>query len=223
MVNRDFLRKSVDTLPWQDYRSNNTGMIIYYNSDPISEMAIREVPDDATSEVVQEPHYESGTFGVFGCARTKIRSAFYKGKFRYLLLMTRYAGTKADFKDKLVITGFYHVYKTAELKKLHMRYMSEYSCLDQDECKALRADEVHMVAIEDAYFITKDVLKELAFESKITRQTRIILTAEQVEKILQYLRSKPNQREQYCAETKRLMPHELVDDDSTVDAENDAA
>jgi hypothetical protein len=200
--------KSPDSILWQDYRAANTGMVVYYSSDPVSEIAIREIPDDADSPVVPEPHYESGTYGFYGCSRTKIRGAFAKSKIRYLFFLTKYAGTKDGFKDKMLITGYYRIAKTADVQKLHLRYLNEYSCIDSTSCIALRADEVQFVALEDAFEVSPDRLKAWGFNAKVSKQLRIILAAETTAELLSFLKSKPNRIDSYVGETKRLSPYE---------------
>jgi hypothetical protein len=198
----------VESIAWQDYRSSNTGMVVYYPSDPISELPIREVPEELVSEIIPEPNYESGTYGVYGCGKSKIRIAFAKEKNRFLLFVTKYAGTKPEYKDKMFITGFYRICKTADVKKLHIRFGSDYSCIDEQNCIALRADEVRFVAIEDAFPVTDEVMTGWNYKARITRQTRIILDEAQATPIIEFLRSKQDITAQYIAETKRLEPHD---------------
>ncbi|MDD5675971.1 MAG: hypothetical protein PHC61_17505, partial [Chitinivibrionales bacterium] len=122
------------------------------------------------------------------------------------------------------LTGYYRIYKSANIQKLHVRYLTESACFDLDECMALRADEVYFVAIEDAVAVTKEMFKSWGFDSKITKQTRILLSAEQVEAVVGALKSKPDRRDAFSAETKRLMPRDMVEDAEALvleDAEND--
>ena len=30
------MKQSVESIPWQDYRASNTGMVVFYTSDPVS-------------------------------------------------------------------------------------------------------------------------------------------------------------------------------------------
>ncbi len=207
------MRKSPDGIVWQDYRAANTGMIVFYASDPVSEIPIREIADDADSPVVPEPNYESGTFGFYGCSKTKIRGAFAKSKIRYLFFLTKYAGAKDEFKDKMLLTGYYRVAKTADVQKLHLRYLSEYSCIDATTCIAFRADEVHFVSLQEAFEVSAEQLKTWGFNAKVSKQLRIVLSAEHTTQLLEHLKSKTNQLDVYIAETKRLSP---------LDEENDA-
>jgi|WetSurMetagenome_2_1015567.scaffolds.fasta_scaffold01238_4 hypothetical protein len=209
------MAKSPDGIPWQDYRASNTGMVVFYSSDPVSEIPIREIPEDTDSPVVPEPNYESGTYGFFGCQRTKIRGAFVKSKLRYLFFVTKYAGTREGFKDKMLVTGYYRVAKTADVQKLHLRYLTEYSCIDASTCMALRADEVHFVDIQDAYEVSEEQLKAWGYNAKISKQLRIIIDHEQTSRLLEILKSKPNRLDVYIAETKRLSPY----DEDAVDEE----
>jgi hypothetical protein len=211
MTTETFMNKTASGVPWQDYRASNTGMAVYYGSDPISELPIREIPLKYPSEIESEPNYETGTFGYFSCARTKIRSTFVKSKIRYLIFLTKYAGTNTEYQGKYYATGFYRITKTADVKKLHIRQCSEFSCLDEKVCYALRADESRFVAIEDAYPVTPQVLKDWDFNGRLTRQSRIFLTEEQTAALLDHLMKKPDIRDKYIEETARLLPNIEVD------------
>jgi hypothetical protein len=212
-MNFGIMNKSLDSIQWQDYRASNTGMIVFYSSDPVSEIPIREIPEEMDSSIMPEPNYENKVYGFYGCVRPKIRSAFVKAKIRYLFFLTRYAGTKEEFKDKLIITGFFHINKTGDMQKLHLRYIPESSCMDNDNCIALRADEAHFVSLNDAYIVNDEKLKSWGYNAKITRQLRITLDAEKTSLILDWLKSKPNQIETYIKETKRLEPHSETEKD----------
>jgi len=202
---------SVHSVKWQDYRGSETGMIVFYNTDPVSEIPLRELPEELPSEIVLDPNYETGTYGLYGCKHTKTRSSFSKKKIRYLFFMTRYAGTNIDFMDELVITGFYRIKQTADVQKLHIRYLNEYSCINEDSCLALRADKVHFVAVTDAFMITPEVLESWGSKSRVTRQTKIMLDEEKTAELLAYLESKRNIIDLYSSETERLQP--AIDED----------
>jgi len=211
--------RTVDSAAWQDYRASNTGMAIFYGSDPISELPIREVPEEGRqSEVESEPNYETGTFGYYSCARTKIRSTFVKSKIRYLLFITKYAGTSEDFQGQYMVTGFYRVNKTADVKRHHIRSCSEYSCLDEKACMALRSDESRFVAVEDAFKVTPQVLKDWGFSGRLTRQSRIILTEEQASAVINFLRGKADITDKYVEETARLQPNIEDEEDEEDDS-----
>lgn len=214
---------SPESAPWQDYRSSNTAMVVYYASDPVAELPIREVPEELGSDIPPEPNYETGTYGLYGCGKTRIRNAFFKEKIRYLLFATKYAGTKNDFKDKYFITGYFRITKTADVKKIHLRYGSDYSCIDEENCYALRSDEGRFVAIEDAYAINDEVQAGWNYKARLSKQTRIILDEQHTMQVVDFLKSKPDCTAQYCAETKRLqpradLPDEIVLEDFTAPA-----
>lgn len=201
-------RKSPDSILWQDYRAANTGMIVFYASDPVSEMPVREIPEELKSSIVPDPHYETGTYGFYGCARTKIRGAFFKSKIRYLFFLTKYAGAKEGYKDKLLITGYYRINKTADVQKLHLRSLEEYSCIDFLSCIALRADTVYFVDLADAFEVSADQLKAWGYNAKVSKQLRIILNEENTGQLLSSLNAKENHVKAYIAETKRLEPYD---------------
>lgn len=213
MTKDNVMHLSVENAAWQDYRASNTGMVVFYSSDPVSEIPIREIPEDIPSDILPEPNYETGTYGFFGCNKSKVRNSFVKSKIRYLLFMTKYEGTSADFKGKYFLTGYYRIAKTADLKRLHIRYLSDYSCLDEDTCNALRADEIRFASIEDAFEITEKVVKQWGGKGKITRQTRFLLNEEQTTEVLEFLQSKDDATQEYISETFRLQPHSSAEED----------
>jgi len=182
-------------------------MVVFYGGEPISELPIRVVPEELPSEVVQDPNYETGTYGLYACSRSQIRNAFVKAKLRYLVFLTKYVGAKTDFRDKYFITGYYHIAKTADVKKLHIRYGTDYSCIDEQSCPALRASEWRFVAIEDAFAVTDAVMKSWNFKGRVTRQTRILLDDQKTLDLITFLKSKPDGTAAYTAETARLQPH----------------
>lgn len=198
---------SIEGARWQDYRASNTAMIVFYATDPVSELPIREIPEELPTAILPEPNYETGTYGFFGCGKTKIRAAFIKAKIRNLLFITKYCGTNKEYKDRYFITGWNRINKTADVKRLHIRFTSEYSCLDESGCHALRAETQHFVAIEDAFEVTPEVLKSWDYKARITKQTRIILSEEQALKVIEYLQSKPDITAALVRETERLWPH----------------
>jgi hypothetical protein len=208
--------KHIDSQLWQGYRGAEKGMVIFYTTDSVSEMPIRDVPEEYPTVIVPEPNYESKTFGFYGCAHTKIRAAFIKSKLRYLFFMTKYAGANYEFMDQLMVTGFYRISHTTDVQKLHVRYLDECSCLSEDSCIALRADEVHFVALTDAFVLTPEVFTKWECPSRVTRQTRIVLNDANTADLLVYLRSKKNIVNDYIEETSRLQPAsdaEEVDED----------
>jgi len=115
------VRKPVSAVQWQDYRASNTGLITVYVTDSVSEMPIREVPEEFPTDVVPDPNYETGTVGFYGCSRTKIRSTLHKSRIRYMFFMAKYMGTRDEFADNFYVNGFYRISKWTEAVKLHMR------------------------------------------------------------------------------------------------------
>jgi hypothetical protein len=209
--------KHIDSQLWQGYRGAEKGMIVFYPTDPVSEMPIREVPEEYPSTVVPEPNYESQSYGFFGCPNTKTRAAFIKSKLRYLFFMTKYVGANYDFLDQLMVTGFYRISHTTDTQKLHVRYLDDCSCMSEDTCTALRADQAHFVSLSDAFILTPAVFAKWECPTRVTRQTRIVLSDANTTDLLVYLRSKKNVLNEYIEETKRLQPAADADE---IDEEN---
>lgn len=220
MYMKGIIPTAIESIKWQDYRGSNSGMIVYYNTDPISEIPIREVPEEFPTEILPEPNYETKTFGLYGCKHAKMRSSFAKKKIRYLFFMTRYAGTNIDRIDELMVTGFYHIKQIADVQKLHIRYLQEYVCLNEDSCIAFLADKVHFVSVEDAFMITPEVLETWGCSSRITRQSKIALDEEKTAELAAYLESKKNVVDDYSEETERLQPAYEEEEEEEEDIED---
>ncbi len=205
--------KPVESVRWQDYRASDTGMVMMYSSDPVSEMPIREVPEQEGAVVTADPNYESGTYGFFGCVRPKIRAFFIKSKFRYLFFMTKYAGARQERQGKVYVTGMYRIASTADALRLHLRYLPDAACIGADNCVAMRADEVRFLKLDDALELTPEVLKKWEHTSKLTRQSRIALNEEQTVELVEYFRSRDNALDAYIEETRRLEPSDQEEEE----------
>lgn len=197
---------SVNSVKWQGFRGGDTGMIVYYESDPNSELPLRKIPVKEGVIPVMDPNYETKTYGMYHCKNTKLRNSFVKKKFGYLFFMTKYDGTDPKYDGKVMITGYYKIGSYADMQKLHLRHLNENSCLNDRVCQGLRATDAVFVKPEDAYILTTAALKSLDYEKKITRMSKIVLTDEMVVKVLKKFKGKENILEQYVEETTDLMP-----------------
>ncbi len=65
MTSYNVMKGSLESASWQDYRASNIGMVVFYASDPISEIPIREIPEELPSEIAPEPNYETGTYKIW--------------------------------------------------------------------------------------------------------------------------------------------------------------
>ena len=207
----------INSVHWQDFRGINCGIIVNYETDSVSELPVREIPEEYPTEVIPEPNYETASYGVYGCKNSKVRNGIAKKKFKYVLFMSKYAGVSIDHADELFVTGFYRIKQTADLQKTHMRYLADYSCLGEDRCIAFRADEVVFVKIADALKVTPALLTKWGVVSRVTRQSRIELSEEHTMEVLEFLRSKDNALAAYIEETKHLSPDLDEDEDEDDD------
>ena len=212
-MGKGLVAADINTVRWQDFRGMNSGIVLFYESDSVAALPIREIPESLPSDVVPEPNYETMSFGYFGCKSSKVRNAIAKKKHRYIFLMTKYVGSEIDFTDEFYITGYYRIKQTADVLKVHMRYLNEYSCLGEDKCIAFRADDGAFVKIEDAMKVTPQLLAKWGVSTRITRQSRMELSDETTAELIAYLKSKPNAIAEYIEETKHLSPVIEEDED----------
>lgn len=204
MINGD-IPGTVNSVKWQGYRGGDAGVIVYYESDPNSELPIRKVPVKESQSAFFDPNYETKTFGLYGCGATNLRNKFVKKKWGYVFFITKYKGTIEEFEDKLIMTGYYRIDRTADVQKLHLRHLDEYSCFDARNCHALRADEAVFLKTEDSYNLTTTSLKSFGHDKKVTKMTKIEITDEMVKKILKKFTGKENAIEEYCDLTQELL------------------
>ena len=200
------IKTNARTIKWQGFRGGEAGAVVYYESDPNSELPLRNIPVKEGVIPVMDPNYETKTYGLYDCANTKLRNSFVKKKRGYLFFMTRYNGTNPDFEGKVLLTGYYRVKSSADVQKLHLRHLESSSCINDRTCQALLGTEAVFLSLEDSYKLTAVALKSIGYEKKITRMSKILLDDEMVQKLLKKFKGKDNIIEQYIEETHDLMP-----------------
>ena len=189
-------------IPWQGYRHKETGVLVYYDSSKTSMLPIRD-------SAAADPNYETGTCGLYGCNASPHRAIFVKNKFGYLFFMTKYQGTNAKLKDKMIITGYYKVGSIADVQKIHMRHVEDNSCYSEKICYALRAgvnekgeSDVVFLSEDDAYILNAAALKSLDIDKKITKAAKIKLDEEKTKKLLKKFEGKENKTADYISQTQ---------------------
>ncbi|ERP31152.1 hypothetical protein [Chitinivibrio alkaliphilus] len=199
------LHKTVGSVRWQDYRCNDTGVVVYYESDKDSELPIRKVSVKNPTDAVFDPNYETRTYGFYGCDSSSLRNSFVKQRMGYVFFMTRYKGTIQKLSNKLMITGYYKIGQNYEVQNLHLRCLEKYTCFNGKQCQALLAKEAVFLSPEEAYQLTAASLKSLGYEKKVTRMTKIELSQEQVKKVLKKFEGKHNCITEYSDTTQELL------------------
>jgi len=220
MFTADATIMPVATLAWQDYRGSDTGIVLFYESDPACETPIREVPESLPSDVPPDPHYETGTYGMYSSSKPKVRAAFVKSKMKYLFFMTKYQGTRPEFQNQMIVCGYYEISHVADAKRFHIRYCNDYeAALDVDNDSALRAKKTHFVTLDNAVVLTPELLVKWGITTKLTRQSRLTLHEEATVELLDLLNESENVVDTYISETKRLSP--AVSDEEEEDDDGD--
>jgi hypothetical protein len=208
-MGQESVTTNVNSLKWQGYRGGDKSIVVYYESDSNSELPLRKIPEEgAKKHISADPNYETLTYGLYDCGKSKMRNTFVKRKYGYVFFMTRYEGTDEKLEGKVMITGYYKVDRTADVQKLHLRQLESSSCMSDRICQALRAVEAVFVSTEDAYILTAASLKSLGYEKKVTRMTKIDLDEEQTKKVIKKFAGKENIISKYVEETLDLLPEE---------------
>ncbi len=202
----------LNSIKWQGYRSGTDGIVVYYESDPDSELPIRMITGTRKSDHNEvDPNYETLTYGLYDCVNSKLRNMFAKKKFGYVFFMTRYRGVSEEFEDKLLLTGYYKIDATADVQKLHLRHLEDSTCINGRTCQALRAGYAYFYSAEDAYKMSKAALKSIGYDKKVSRLTKIVLDEEMVKKLLRKFHGKKNAIDSYLREHNELCP--VIDED----------
>jgi hypothetical protein len=196
-------------ISWQGYRHKTTGVIIYYDSDETALLPIRVTTDKKGNPANSDPNYETGTYGLHSCTSSNYRANFVKNKCGYIFFMTKYQGKDEKLKDKFIVTGYYAIGSTAEVQKLHLRYLDGNSCSSEKMCFALKASQnengennAAFFSLDDAYVLNSVALKSFGIDKKITKATKIELDEEKTKKLLKKFEGKENKIADYISQTK---------------------
>lgn len=202
----------ISNISWQGYRHKETGIIVYYDSNETTLFPIRAtICKKGKKAVDADPNYESATYGLYSCCASRHRKNFVKNKCGYVFFMTKYQGTNAKLKDKIILTGYYKIGSIAEVQKLHLRYLEENSCFSEKLCYALKSsanekgeNDVVFLSDEDGYVLNAAALKSLGIDKKITKATKIELDEEHTKKLLKKFDGKENKISDYIKQTQNL-------------------
>ncbi len=180
---------------WQDYRGKAEGVLIHTGSSRHHALPVRSLVD-ANGQTVQEPNYESGTYGVIQCQEARTRAAAFKARRRYFLFGTRYHGTREEFRGRFFVIGYMRLEKSLEVRKRHSHKWMEQSdsappeCMEMDACYAFQSSEMNFYALEDCYELTEALMQEWGYKGKITKQMKLTFSEGKLDIILVHFKGK---------------------------------
>jgi len=206
-------RTQIDLSPWQDFRGKDEGVLIHINTSREAVMPVRDALDEYGKGQQTEPNYETGTFGLVGPSQVQLRNSLVKNKKRWILFGTFYDGLSEAHKGKLLLVGYMRIDKILDVKKLHLRrwalrqgaaddLLSRY--FELENCWALYSDEMRFFSPEDAIEVTPELAKKWGAKGKLNKQLRLNLTPEQTRAVLDQLRAKEDQTEEYIATVREF-------------------
>jgi hypothetical protein len=206
-------RTQIDLSQWQDFRGKDEGVLIHINTSREAVMPVRDALDEFGKGQQTEPNYETGTFGLAGPSQVQLRNSLVKNKKRWIFFGTFYEGLSERHKGKLLLMGYMRIDKIRDVKKLHLRrwalrdgtadeLLSRY--FELENCWALYSDEMRFFAPEDAIEVTPELAKKWGAKGKLNKQLRISLTSEQTRGVLEQLRLRPDQTEEYIATVREF-------------------
>lgn len=206
-------RTQIDLSPWQDFRGKDEGVFIHINTSREAVMPVRDALDEFGKGQQTEPNYETGTFGLVGPSQVQLRNSLVKNKKRYIFFGTFYEGLSEAHKGKLLLVGYMRIDKIRDVKKIHLRkwalrtgeaddLLSRY--FELDNCWALYSDEMRFFSPGDAIEITPEIAKKWGAKGKLNKQVRLNLTPDQTHAVLEQLRVKADQTEEYIATVREF-------------------
>ena len=206
-------RTQIDLSQWQDFRGKDEGVLIHINTSREAVMPVRDALDEFGKGQQTEPNYETGTFGLVGPSQVQLRNSLVKNKKRWILFGAFYDGLSEAHKGKLLLVGYMRIDKVLDVKKLHLRrwalrqgaaddLLSRY--FELENCWALYSDEMRFFSPEDSIEVTPELAKKWGAKGKLNKQLRLNLTPDQTRAVLEQLRSKEDQTEEYIATVREF-------------------
>jgi hypothetical protein len=206
-------RTQIDLSQWQDFRGKDEGVLIHINTSREAVMPVRDALDEFGKGQQTEPNYETGTFGLVGPSQVQLRNSLVKNKKRWILFGTFYDGLSEAHKGKLLLVGYMRIDKILDVKKLHLRrwalrqgaaddLLARY--FELENCWALYSDEMRFFSPEDSIEVTPELAKKWGAKGKLNKQLRLNLTPDQTHTVLEQLRAKEDQTEEYIATVREF-------------------
>ncbi|MGL1901803.1 MAG: hypothetical protein OCC49_06680 [Fibrobacterales bacterium] len=210
---------------WQDYRGNHAGILLYVDTSKQSVLPVRDQLNENEKGYLTEPNYETSTYGMKGPFNTKSINSIVKNKHRYILFGTKYQGLNEEYTDKYLIIGYMRIDKVKDLRARHLHeYMRnpdatvEPECITLDRAIACYSEDMKFFSLEDSLEVTKEFLKEMGYKGRITRQMKLLLEDENLDRVITHFSDKTDISEEYIATAQEFI-EALEDDEDTEDDE----
>ena len=196
---------------WQDYRGMNAGSLLYVETSREAAVPVRDqLNENEKGLYLNEPNYESSTYGFMSCYNVKNVNAIVKAKSRYILFGTRYEGlSESDLKNKYLIHGYMRIDKTRDVRTRHIQKFMANPTSAEPECMQLEKNiavygPMHFVSFEDSFVLTDELLKEWGYKGHASRQLKIVFKDDRLKMILDFLDSKPQMIDEYILTVDEL-------------------
>ncbi|MGL1934688.1 MAG: hypothetical protein OCD01_06695 [Fibrobacterales bacterium] len=211
---------------WQDYRGNHAGILLYVDTSKQSVLPVRDQLNENEKGYLTEPNYETSTYGMKGPFNTKAINSIVKNKHRYILFGTKYQGLNEEYTDKYLIIGYMRIDKVKDLRARHVHeYMRnpdavEPECITLDRAMACYSEDIKFFSLEDSLEVTKEFLKEMGYKGRITRQMKLLLEDENLDRVITHFSDKTDISEEYIATAQEFVEalEEAEDEDEIEEA-----
>lgn len=189
---------------WQDYRGMNAGALLYVETSKNAAFPVRDQLNENEKGFLNEPNYESSTYGLMSCYNVKVVNTIVKGKSRYILFGTRYEGLDQEYRNKYLIHGYMRIEKTRDVRTRHIQKFMATTGAPEPECMQLEHNmavygPMHFVSFADSFELTDELLKGWGLKGHASRQLKTIFKDDKLQIILDHLNSKPNVIDEYIA------------------------
>lgn len=196
-------RTQINLNGWQDFRGDHAGVLIYIETSHQSAVPVRDQLNENGRGHFFEPNYETSTFNMMSCYNPRAINSIIKNKHRYILFGTRYEGFLPEFKGKYLIMGYMRIDKIKDMRSRHIqKYLSdpqgpESECMTLNEAFACWTGDMRFASLADSFFLTDEVMKSWGYKGRPSRQMKLLVEGEKLDKILHHFAEKPDLTDEY--------------------------
>lgn len=190
MTGRQSVETHPDDIAWQPIQFSDTprGKLCYFLCSKSSHLPVRDILNEHKRGTKLEPHYETRTYNFFAASNQRHVRAAVKAGCHYIFFVTRYKGKLIGYREHYMIVGYYEL----------------DGWVATEDRWAVRAANIQFVAAPDAFLVTPQICHEWETTYGHLRYLMQRLEGEQLERLLNHFRTKPDVTSSYVQEIERL-------------------
>jgi hypothetical protein len=164
------------------------GKLCYFLCGKSSPLPVRDILNEQKKGNKLEPNYETQTYNLGAESNQRHVRAAVKAGCRFIFFVTRYKGKLMGYREHYMVVGYYELDGWAPI----------------DDRWAVRASRVKFVTAEDAFLVTSQICLEWGTTYGSLRYLMQRFEGQQLERLLDHLKTKSDVTLNYVRETERL-------------------